>query len=746
MKVLLVALVPLVAAVAQDAVPILTHGPFLGHVDTTTMHVWARAAAPGTWTLHLRALRDGTVATADAEATAANDGTLHFVAKGLAPDERYVPRLVQGATTVFAGADVVWSTSVADAARTATVTFGSCANEKLVPEQPIWARIRARAPHALVLLGDTPYIDLGTVAARRQRHRDFFAFPPIRDTLATIPTWTTWDDHDYATNDTFGAVAGSETARPVFVDYHAHAGYDDGTHGIWTKFRRGPVEVFLLDTRSCADVEPSLLAPGERSALGRAQTEWLQAGLLASTAPCKVLACGMVWNGGVRPGKKDCWGNWLPERDALFAWLGKHDVDGVVLVSGDVHRSRLILHPTRDVVGYDVPEAVTSPLAQNVIEANKVDVPGLAFDAGEASSCLFLTANVDDAGQAVVRLVFQAGDGREFHVREFAPEMLRSADAAGHYRRLQARLHAAFGQRLEGLPLEGDDAPAAWRRTAESAAWRAAVVAAGPAFAAWRLALAVPTLRSRSRLTGDSATEFAEKLTIDCQAMQVLVDARARQALADGDPAVAVAAVGELLAHATHLRQLDETMPWMGAAGVERRAVGLVDAVWRQAGAVAAEPLRATLRTHLAGRPGPARLAVVARARNHRDFQEAIATLSRGKDRQALLARTFTDDVRRLYEEFVGPMFSLGERLGDRMTAADRDAMANVHKQIAARMKERKSELEDLSRAAGAGEKVTVDASADLALMLATLLCPPLDRMLEEHQTAGDALAAAVAK
>ncbi len=734
-------LVPVTALGAQETPPALTHGPFLGHVDATTLHVWARAAAPGTWTLRLRNQALAGEHTTTAEATVANDQTLHFVVGGLAADTVWRPELACGATLIPVA--VPWSTASADDAAAASIAFGSCANDKTVPEQPIWARIRNRAPHALVLLGDTPYIDLVTTPARRQRHREFFAFPEVAATLSCIPTWTTWDDHDYTVNDQFGPVKGSESARGVFVEYHAHAGYGDGTRGIWTRFRRGPVEVFLLDTRSFADSEPSVLAPGERSVLGKAQTGWLQPGLRASTAPCKVLACGMVWNGGVRPTKKDCWGNWLPERDALFRWLGQNHIDGVVLVSGDVHRSRLILHPTRELVGYDVPEAVTSPLAQSVIEANKVDVPGLEFDAGEASSCLILEAKVGDGGEAVVRLSFHAGDGREFHVREFTAGSLQQPDAAPHYRRLQLRLREAFGARLDGLPARDEPTPAAWRRAAESPAWRQAVQKATPAFAVWRQAITEPTFRQRPARS-DFGSEFRDDLCMGCVEMHALVDARGRQGLADGDPAAAVAAIDELLGHARQLRQLRDTNAWLVAAVVETRAVDLAAALAQQAGPAAAVPATGSMARHLAARPALVALVVLMREENHADFRTALAQLAGGKDRKAMLARTFTDDVQRHYERNLAPLFAPAERLGSELTAVDRDALAQAKADLVARMKQRQAAIAELARDAAAD--VGADAAADLGLMLATLVLPPLAGALESHDAARAALTAAVAK
>lgn len=358
-----------------------------------------------------------------ATATPQHDLTLHFELSGLTSGTAYDYWITSGKQLVHRVGDPPLQTAMADSASSATIAFGSCSSDVAFLEQPIWGRILARSPHALVLLGDTPYIDSSRTEDRRRRHREFLGFPPVAATLRAIPTWTTWDDHDYATNDRFGKTAGSDTARAVFVDYHAHAGYGEDNRGIYTKLRRGPIEIFVLDVRSFADTEDSLLAPGERSLLGKAQTRWLQRGLQSSTARFRVLACGMVWNGGVRPNKLDCWGNWLAERDALFAWLGKADISGIVLVSGDVHRSRVILHNSRELAGYDIPEFVTSPLAQNVIESNNAQVAGLAFDAGEPHSCLFLTATTM-GDRSALRAVFQAGDGREFHSRELMFEQL----------------------------------------------------------------------------------------------------------------------------------------------------------------------------------------------------------------------------------------------------------------------------------------------------------------------------------
>lgn len=639
--------------------PVLTHGPFRGHVDATSMHVWARASEAGEYSLQLTALTDGKGAAATAVAEPAHDHVLHFVVDGLTAATAFTVRIARGEHVLFTGGP--WTTATPDDAGTATIAFGSCANDKLFPEQPIWGRILARAPRALVLLGDTPYIDLGTVAARRQRHREFFALPAIAATLGAIPTWTTWDDHDYAANDEFGAVKGSETARPVFVEYHAHAGYGDGQRGIYTRFRQGPIEVFLLDTRSFADTEVSAFGTNARSLLGKAQLQWLQQGLLASTAPFKVLACGMVWNGGVRPGKKDCWGNWDTEWQGLCSWLRVHDIEGIVLVSGDVHRSRVVLHrPFADVV---LPEFVTSPLAQNVIETNAVPVPGLVFDAGEASSCLFLTATRGRRdGDGRLRAVFQAGDGREFHVRELTEESLRRNAAADH-RELVAWLQTVFGHDFTGLPTVEwqPGTPLPTPESAGGAAWRAAVARAEPAFQRWQRAVTwSPRCRFATAPDGEPGSEYVGQLSLGLGAMQNLVVARCMQAIADGQRDTLVALVTSLLAFARQLQQEPHPFAWRQAADAERQVVALYERLGKLSDGGVLIDVRELVRAHLAERGDPAGAWQAMRREALPWFDCFVERIQLGDDRKAQAARTRRTEVREHFLRALAPRFDAG--------------------------------------------------------------------------------------
>jgi alkaline phosphatase D len=418
------ALVSLLLAQDPAPAPALTHGPMLGAADEHSLEFWARASQPGEYSFELIRSDHSVLAPILCKAEPSGDLTLHWRVEGLEPGQIFGCRIRCGATELVNIDYAVFHTQP-EGHGSASLVFGSCCDERAHPEQPVWSEISRLFPDALVLLGDTPYIDSTELEVRRRRYREFLAFEPLRPALSWRSFYATWDDHDYATNDRFGPIEGRASARQAFVEYHANSQLGQDGEGIFTSFRRGPVEVFLLDTRWFADSESSPLAPGKRSLLGSKQIAWLQRGLEASKAEFKVLACGMVWNGAVRPLKLDCWGNWLPERDGLLRWIGAKHISGLVLVGGDIHRSRVILHPTAALAGYDVPEFITSPLAQSVIEAAKVDLPGLLFDVGAPSAFLQVQAQRSESGaQFVGRIVDSSGAelfAKAFQLADLSP-------------------------------------------------------------------------------------------------------------------------------------------------------------------------------------------------------------------------------------------------------------------------------------------------------------------------------------
>ena len=105
----------------------------------------------------------------------------------------------------------------------------------------------------------------------------------------------------------------------------------------------------------------------------------------------------MIFNGSVRPGKKDHWGTYLAERGALLEFIGENAIDGVVIVTGDIHRTRHLRYPPEEGARYPIDEWITSPLANSVITTANKPHPALVFDAGVEH--VFLLLEADTTGE-----------------------------------------------------------------------------------------------------------------------------------------------------------------------------------------------------------------------------------------------------------------------------------------------------------------------------------------------------------
>jgi alkaline phosphatase D len=390
-------------------------GPMLGDLTADSVRIWLRTAAPRSSVVEIKDADGEIVRRCPLQTTAESDHTGILEVLDLAPAARFTFS-IDGKT------DPDWWFRTRPASDGACrIAFGSCADEG-DGSASVWRRMEGDEVTALVLLGDTPYIDTTDLARQRSRYRAFAQPADFARLVSHVPVYSTWDDHDFGRNDTDGNLPGKENSRQAVTEYRPNPSFGENGEGIYTNFRQGPVEVFLLDARWFARTEGDLSAP---TLLGARQWAWLERSLAASTAPFKVLACGMVFNGSVRPFKTDCWGVYPAEYDRLIDLIARVKSQGVVLVSGDVHWSRVIRHDTKDRLGYDLMEFVTSPIHEKLIPAANPPHPGLVFSVGEINSFLLVDAvTADDASTLVARIRNAAG--QDLHVEEIAA---RSGDA-----------------------------------------------------------------------------------------------------------------------------------------------------------------------------------------------------------------------------------------------------------------------------------------------------------------------------
>ena len=368
-----------------------SQGPLVGHVSDNSAIIWARVPIPGAYTLELQSSENlETSRRFKAVARESDDWCMRWELSGLQPRSNYRYRILRGSEILWEGGDYFFMTAPApNEPSKVTLAFGSCASFKA---SSIWTRMKDEGVNGVVLLGDSPYIDVTDLDRVRDAYRRFSSISTLSQTLRSIPFWGTWDDHDFGRNDSDGTLPGKENSRVGFMNYRPNLTFGKNDQGIYTKLRYGPIEVFLLDTRWFSRTEKSWADSNKPTLLGKQQWDWLKSGLLASDATFKILACGMIWD-DKKNTESDDWGTYMHERQAIQTWLGKNRIEGVVLIGGDIHVSRLLKYDTIEQVGYPIYQFITSPMHSSVIPSLNVPHPALIKSAEEPY--VFLKLNVD---------------------------------------------------------------------------------------------------------------------------------------------------------------------------------------------------------------------------------------------------------------------------------------------------------------------------------------------------------------
>lgn len=371
-------------------------GPMVGTVKTTEAYFLYR---PGEVEKPLRlSVLDSNqhiVATDTADSDNANDYVTKFHITGLTAATAYTYKVedISGKIPIqLAGpADGLhFKTRMTTGTKgVITAAFVSCANNT---SEPVWERIGTLDPDQLILGGDTPYVDVADLATSRLKHRAFLESSFMSSLIRGTSAVGTWDDHDFGLNNGNGVNAADRRAntRQAFVEYRAHEQFGTGTEAVYHKVDLGVMEIFLLDPRWFSQTGPSPVDPSKKTAFGSAQWQWIQQALEASHAPFKVLAMGEVWEDKKNSESDDMFTYWY-ERDALFDFIRQKAIPGVVLVGGDIHVTRHLIHPQR--IGYDLHDFVTSPAHTSVIASLDVPHPSLEWSLQQPRQFLTLTAD-----------------------------------------------------------------------------------------------------------------------------------------------------------------------------------------------------------------------------------------------------------------------------------------------------------------------------------------------------------------
>ena len=321
----------------------LIHGPLLGAVTDHSARFWVPTATEASVAVRVFQGDVSVARSALFRTRSEQDYTAVIEVAGLEPGRRYsYDVLVAGESTQGPTYPSFQTFARQGGAASFRVGFGGGAGYTPQYER-IWDTIASQHPSTFLFLGDNVYIDLPERPGplhdytyyRRQSREEF------RRLVRSTAVYSIWADHDVGIDDVW---LGPYPDRPdwkrdmvqLFRNNWNNPAYgDDQWPGCWFKFSIADVDFFMLDGRF---YRTNPFAE-ERTMLGPVQKAWLLRELKRSRAVFKVLVSPVAWALGSKPGSRDTWNGFTAERQEIFDFLAANQINGVVLVSADRHRS-----------------------------------------------------------------------------------------------------------------------------------------------------------------------------------------------------------------------------------------------------------------------------------------------------------------------------------------------------------------------------------------------------------------------
>ena len=444
------ALIPLAAATAahaDTAAPAFLHGVASGDPLPDGILLWTRVtptaeAVPGSglgpdtevgWTVATDKAFKSVVASGSTTATAASDHTVKADVRGLKPATDYWFRFTGGGTVSPAART---RTAPAEGATVSGLRFGvvSCANWE-AGYFSAYRHLAARSDlDAWLHLGDyiyeyktgeyaargtvvrehAPANEIITLADYRTRHGRYKTDPDLQALHAKAPVIAIWDDHEFA-NDAWsgGAENHTEGAEGAWSDRQAAAkqAYFEwmpvrpsiaGT--TYRRLRFGKLaDLSLLDLRTFrsqqATTGSGTVDDPDRTITGRAQLDWLKAGLTASdtsgtawrlignSVMISPVAFGSLPAYLLEPLDKllglpkdglaintDQWDGYTDDRRELLAHLHDNGIRNTVFLTGDIHMAWANDVPVKAATYPLSPSAATEFVVTSVTSDNLDDI------------------------------------------------------------------------------------------------------------------------------------------------------------------------------------------------------------------------------------------------------------------------------------------------------------------------------------------------------------------------------------
>jgi alkaline phosphatase D len=212
-----------------------------------------------------------------------------------------------------------------------TFAFGSC--NTTGDDSDAFTRAIARDPDLCIINGDLHYEDPGSSSAFYTGFDSNLA-TSMGDMTANVPTYYTWSDHDWSSdNNGAASSAMNATANAIFRE-RVPNDVVPSTTGIYQSFAYGRVRFIITDERSFKS-DNDATDNSSKTMLGTTQKQWLKDEIDAATEPVIFWVGDTPWN-GTASSPDDEWFAYDTERQELatfFSGSGKN----IIRLSGDMH-------------------------------------------------------------------------------------------------------------------------------------------------------------------------------------------------------------------------------------------------------------------------------------------------------------------------------------------------------------------------------------------------------------------------
>ena len=330
---------------------VLTHGPVVGGATDSTANVFVRTDQEASVVLWYGTDPNlETYLISDTfQTSSANDFTEIIPLANLTAEMTYYMKVVVNGVPQSASPYPSFVT-FAPSGSIRTFNFIVLTDFGTVPflQQSVqtFASAASENPAFAFIGGDFDHRNPQTLDTKRQMFKDLYdANTPymgdfVNLILRKTPIMHQWDDHDSGLNNIDKTYPNWDLNQQVFQEYVPSYPLPSVSPGIWQKFSYAQADCYVLDGRSQRDPDgdpdnanKSMLDGNNLGATG--QLQWLENGLLTSTARWKIIFTSVITNPSTK--RNDGWGAFQTEWNSLRDFINTNNIKGVVFISGDLH-------------------------------------------------------------------------------------------------------------------------------------------------------------------------------------------------------------------------------------------------------------------------------------------------------------------------------------------------------------------------------------------------------------------------